>query len=316
MENTIRGGCLCGAVSFELIPPTDFLGHCHCRSCRRAHGAPFVSWTSVPHAQLRMLAGEPVWFRSSQKVQRAFCGRCGSPLLYRGDGEDRTYIAAGALEDLPDRLPTEHVSFEEKVAWLEVADRLPKFRAKGSAEITENEWIARIEADANNPRANDLYPALRAWAQGAARILEVGCGQGACAAELPEIPYVGVDISARLLDRAMQRHAAPHRLFIRGSATDLPLAAQAFDAIYSIAVWHLLEDPRLAARELARVLKRGGRFRIVTANREAWPESDDSAEMLHLHSEDEIREALASAGLDVGARETVRHWLQLDGVRP
>jgi SAM-dependent methyltransferase len=135
-------------------------------------------------------------------------------------------------------------------------------------------------------------------------------------AHAPEIAYVGVDISARLIDRATQRYAAPHRLFIRGSATDLPCAAQSFDAVFSIAVWHLLDDPRLAARELARVLKPGGRFRIVTANREAWPKSDKSVEMLHLHSEDEIREALASHGLDVTARETVRHWLQLDGVRP
>ncbi len=36
-SDALEGGCLCGAVRFSLTPPTDFVAHCHCQSCRRAH---------------------------------------------------------------------------------------------------------------------------------------------------------------------------------------------------------------------------------------------------------------------------------------
>ena len=39
----MTGRCLCGAVAFELTPPTDFLSICHCRSCRLSSGAPFYT---------------------------------------------------------------------------------------------------------------------------------------------------------------------------------------------------------------------------------------------------------------------------------
>jgi len=61
----IRGRCLCGAVRFQLEPPTDFLDICHCQSCRLSHGAPFVAWTSVPLERFRFDAGEDhVWSSS------------------------------------------------------------------------------------------------------------------------------------------------------------------------------------------------------------------------------------------------------------
>ena len=36
----MRGSCLCGAVTYAAEVPTLLIGHCSCRTCRKAHAAP------------------------------------------------------------------------------------------------------------------------------------------------------------------------------------------------------------------------------------------------------------------------------------
>jgi hypothetical protein len=140
-RDPLSGTCLCGAVQILLEPPTDFLGLCHCRSCRLSHAAPVVAWTSVPLAQFRFTAGEERvrWYRSSEWIRWGFCQECGSHLLYRADAEghptspalDRMYVAAACLEPPLDRELESHMSYEEKLGWFPCGDTLPKYRAKG-----------------------------------------------------------------------------------------------------------------------------------------------------------------------------------------
>ena len=52
-----EGRCLCGAVRFAVTPPTLFFAHCHCRWCREAHGAAFVSWVGCAEDRFRFLPG-------------------------------------------------------------------------------------------------------------------------------------------------------------------------------------------------------------------------------------------------------------------
>jgi hypothetical protein len=40
----VGGACLCGAVKIETTLPSLWSAHCHCSSCRRAHGAAFVTY--------------------------------------------------------------------------------------------------------------------------------------------------------------------------------------------------------------------------------------------------------------------------------
>ena len=124
-----RGSCLCGAVRFRADLPSKWVAHCHCTYCRRAHGAPFVTWVGFPSGQFSLEPGSesPTWYESSADAKRAFCPRCGSPMFFqsaRWPGE--VHVARALFADPLDREPSAHVFFENHVPWLQVNDDLPK----------------------------------------------------------------------------------------------------------------------------------------------------------------------------------------------
>ena len=140
MSKTIRGQCLCGNVQFKLEPPTDFVAHCHCKSCRLSRGVAFVTWTSVPMDRFSFSQGEQSvnWYRSSDSILWGFCKNCGSSMFYQADKEGHPesprlnvmYVSVGSLIDPIDKMPKAHVSYEEKVEWHEGSHLLPKYRGK------------------------------------------------------------------------------------------------------------------------------------------------------------------------------------------
>ncbi|MCC9305738.1 methyltransferase domain-containing protein [Kitasatospora sp. RB6PN24] len=141
-------------------------------------------------------------------------------------------------------------------------------------------------------RGNDLPAAsLRAWAElissqltEVRRLLEVGAGTGifcaALAEQMPQAEIVGVDPSELMLAEAARHHAHPRVRYRPGAADALPLTDGSCDAALLSRVVHHLPDRVAAARELARVLRPGGRLVIRTTVRERldspvyryWPE--------------------------------------------
>jgi len=70
----LMGGCFCGAVRYEAGSPYH-LTNCHCTTCRRTSGAPFVTWFSVRRAEFKLLQGAR-WraFDRRQTVCEVFAG--------------------------------------------------------------------------------------------------------------------------------------------------------------------------------------------------------------------------------------------------
>ena len=137
---SISGHCLCGAVRGELTPPTLFVSHCHCATCRAAHAAAFVTWTAVPRSRFTLVDDDGVVRRyaSSADVERGFCGRCGTQMLYQGGGApERVYVPVAILSGI-DRPPDSHVSFEERAPWMAGCASLPCCHAKTSEPLTSD----------------------------------------------------------------------------------------------------------------------------------------------------------------------------------
>lgn len=121
------GGCLCGAVRYELDAEPGPLIHCHCRFCRRAHGAAFVTTTLVASDRLRVVSGGAAIRRH---VDRHFCGICATRLYNRvADHPAATMLVVSSLDVEPTRAPALHVNLESKAPWYTILDEAPCFDA-------------------------------------------------------------------------------------------------------------------------------------------------------------------------------------------
>jgi hypothetical protein len=144
-----QGSCLCGALRFKAELPTKWVAHCHCTYCRRAHGAPLVTWAGFPSHAFVLESGsiDPAWYESSPGARRAHCPRCGTPLFFesaRWPGE--IHIARALFEGALDKEPSAHVFYEAHVPWLEVLDNLPKKVSQSSAANTTTSLSATRDA--------------------------------------------------------------------------------------------------------------------------------------------------------------------------
>ena len=126
----LTGGCLCGAVRYETTGESFKVIHCHCRSCRRHNGAPVVTLAGFRADQVTFSGEARKIYESSPGVGRAFCGTCGTPLTWEGDGGDLGPIVEFHVStfDTPEALaPTVHAFYPERIPWMEVADDLPRY---------------------------------------------------------------------------------------------------------------------------------------------------------------------------------------------
>ena len=138
----LAGGCLCGAIRFEVAPPTKWCAHCHCSICRRAHGAAFVTWFGVDESQFEMTSGDEqlAWYRSTPPARRGFCSRCGSTLFFESDDwPGEIHIALANMDGPIDREPGAHVFFDTHVAWVEIGDDLRRLGEPSGTEEIESE---------------------------------------------------------------------------------------------------------------------------------------------------------------------------------
>jgi hypothetical protein len=123
----LDGGCLCGAVRFRVSAAPGEVSHCHCTLCRRASGAPVVTWATVPSAAFSLVQGTPREFRATPSARRTFCSGCGTPLTFQADATpeliDVTVVSLDRPEAVP---PTEHVWSTRRLPWLALDDDLPR----------------------------------------------------------------------------------------------------------------------------------------------------------------------------------------------
>jgi hypothetical protein len=130
----LAGGCACGAVRYETDAAPFHRTLCHCADCRRAAGAPAVAWFSVPAAALRFVRGAPAVHRSSPRVERGFCGACGTPLTYRNDGyPEEVDVITCSLDDPEAASPRDHTFASQKLDWMRTDDMpvYPRSRGEG-----------------------------------------------------------------------------------------------------------------------------------------------------------------------------------------
>jgi ubiquinone/menaquinone biosynthesis C-methylase UbiE len=97
------------------------------------------------------------------------------------------------------------------------------------------------------------------------RLLDAGCGTGAllrlAASSRASTRRVGIDLSLPMLTFARSR--ATNATLAAADAGNLPLPGASFDAVVTVSSFHFWTRPEVGLREIARVLRPGGRL-VVT----------------------------------------------------
>jgi len=117
--------------------------------------------------------------------------------------------------------------------------------------------------------------ALRAWrrqlvADLYGRVLEIGVGTGRNLAFYPrEVKLTAVDVAPRMLRIARRRARRLGRqvTFVEADARALPFRTASFDAVVTTCVFCSVSDPHGSIAEIRRVLRPGGRLRMLEHQR-------------------------------------------------
>ena len=125
-----EGGCLCGAVRYRLTAQPTGVGYCHCSMCRKSASAPAMVFGSVPNANFLLDRGEDALrrYKSSDIAERAFCGTCGSQLLFDDSRDpDRIDVSIATLDRPEAVTPEFHIWVSSRIEWFDTTDHLPRY---------------------------------------------------------------------------------------------------------------------------------------------------------------------------------------------
>ncbi len=124
-EPSLTGGCLCGAVRFELTEPATDAGYCHCTRCQRRTGTAASAQARVAPGSVRIVAGaelERQW-KPPDGAWKCFCGECGGALWSR-DPRDagRISVRLGVFDGDPGVRPEYRQYVAYAAPWEPVPD--------------------------------------------------------------------------------------------------------------------------------------------------------------------------------------------------
>jgi hypothetical protein len=138
VSEVATGGCLCGAVRYEVRGPLRHILICHCVECRRWHGNVAAS-TAAARTDLALTVQRGLrWIASPESdahARRGFCGECGSSLFWDAPGRDYVAIAAGSVDGETGLRIAGHWFTSQKGDWYELPDDgLPHHQRSAAAE--------------------------------------------------------------------------------------------------------------------------------------------------------------------------------------
>ena len=127
----IKGGCLCGAVSYSGNADPAFVGLCHCKDCQKVTGSAFAVIVGVPVSAVTF-TGETKSFTkradSGKPTERRFCPVCGTTLADTvAVMPDIIMIGAGTLDDPSWIQPKMQIYCDSAQPWVQLQGEMKSF---------------------------------------------------------------------------------------------------------------------------------------------------------------------------------------------
>jgi hypothetical protein len=125
-ESPLQGGCLCGAVRYEVTEPFLNAGYCHCTHCQKRTGTGSSVNARVAQSGFRLLQGEQdlrSFTPAAGGRPKVFCASCGSA-VFSGEPlrEDEVSIRLGTLDVDPHIRPEYRQYLDSAASWEAIPD--------------------------------------------------------------------------------------------------------------------------------------------------------------------------------------------------
>ena len=129
MSIVFSGGCTCGSVIFKAYGNPEWIGICHCNSCRRATGGTLGGACGFLKENVQLSGLSLKYYESSPGVSRSFCTICGSSVSYTNEKWPTDIHLMIGVFDKPEKLsPSFHIFVQDQLPWICLRDEIPKFK--------------------------------------------------------------------------------------------------------------------------------------------------------------------------------------------
>ena len=126
-----QGGCLCGAVRFEIHGPIRNIIYCHCSQCRKVQGSAFATNGIVAADDFHFVQGEAELscYAEDKGQGKYFCRHCASPIISKNEAfPGQVRVRLGTIESDIEERPSTHIFVSSKANWDEIPDDgLPRY---------------------------------------------------------------------------------------------------------------------------------------------------------------------------------------------
>jgi hypothetical protein len=125
-DPVLTGGCLCGAVRFELSEPPQRAGYCHCTRCQKRTGTAASVNARVDGNKFLLTQGRELvrtWRHPDGGFEKGFCGECGAHLFSRNpDNHAQVAIRMSAFDGDPGVRPSYRQFVTYAAPWEPIPD--------------------------------------------------------------------------------------------------------------------------------------------------------------------------------------------------
>ena len=126
----ITGGCVCGAIRYEVTADPIVMFNCHCRDCQKLTGSGYTPVFYVPAKAFKITKGRPKYHETKSEMigdnVRGFCPECGSR-LFGGKSDFGQGITAGSLDDPSLYKPQHEIWTSDAQPWDHMDSKSKKF---------------------------------------------------------------------------------------------------------------------------------------------------------------------------------------------
>lgn len=132
----VEGGCICGAVRYQVSDRPLGVYNCHCKDCQRSAGSAY-SASMIVRRETFTLKGDTQTYdklaASGRIVRQHSCPVCSTRVFNEPLSSPAIYVVRpGTLDDSSWAVPIGNIWINSKAPWVEIDPEAPSF--PGQAE--------------------------------------------------------------------------------------------------------------------------------------------------------------------------------------